>query len=147
MLVDVFFRRMFVVFVFWNIGTWWLGLPNSISALPDRCAHRRCACHAFVRERSLVEGVHWSQVWTVLEALALSPVLGFVLSAALYFGLSRTVHDKHLYEPARSIRRYGGCARSLSLLCTGVSFAHGTNDGQKSIGLIMSRIKPLRRYR
>ena len=85
-------------------------------ALPDRCAHRRRACHAFVRERSLVEGVHWSQVWTVLEALALSPVLGFVLSAALYFGSAEPCTTSIFTSRLRSIRRYGGCARSLFLL-------------------------------
>ena len=45
---------LFVAALFWNIGTWWLGLPNSSSHCL-RCAHRRRACHAFVRERSLVE--------------------------------------------------------------------------------------------
>jgi phosphate/sulfate permease len=57
--------------------------------------------NAVVRGRSLVEGVHWSQVWKVLEALAISPVLGFVLSAVIYFVLRRTVRDKRIYEPAK----------------------------------------------
>ena len=131
---------LFVAALFWNIGTWWLGLPNSSSHCLIGALIGVALGTAFVRERSLVEGVHWSQVWTVLEALALSPVLGFVLSAALYFGLSRTVHDKHLYEPAEKHPPIWWMRAVLILTCTGVSFAHGTNDGQKSIGLIMLTI-------
>jgi PiT family inorganic phosphate transporter len=131
---------LFVAALFWNIGTWWFGLPNSSSHCLIGALIGVALGNAFVRERSLVEGVHWSQVWTVLEALALSPVLGFVLSAALYFGLSRTVHDKHLYEPAEKHPPIWWMRAVLILTCTGVSFAHGTNDGQKSIGLIMLTI-------
>jgi inorganic phosphate transporter, PiT family len=81
--------------------------------------------------------VPWPQLWTVIEALALSPLLGFVLSGALYFLLRRTVHDKHLYEPVGDRPPVWWMRGILILTCTGVSFAHGTNDGQKSIGLIM----------
>ena len=72
--------------------------------------------------------------------MALSPVLGFILSAALYFALSRTVRDEHLYEPAGEHPPIWWMRGVLILTCTGVSFAHGTNDGQKSIGLIMLTI-------
>ena len=106
---------LFVAALFWNIGTWWFGLPNSSSHCLIGALIGVALGNAFVRERSLVEGVHWSQVWTVLETLALSPVLGFVLSAALYFGLSRTVHDKHLYEPAEKHPPIWWCARFLFL--------------------------------
>ena len=119
---------------------WWFGLPNSSSHCLIGALIGIALGNAFVRERSLIEGVHWSQVWTVLEALALSPVLGFVLSAALYFGLSRTVHDKRLYQPAGKEPPVWWMRGVLILTCTGVSFAHGTNDGQKSIGLIMLTI-------
>src|SRR5580658_1010561 len=91
---------LFVAALFWNIGTWWFGLPNSSSHCLIGALIGVALGNAFVRERGLADGVHWSQLWTVLEALALSPVLGFVLSVAVYFGLSRTVHDKHLYQPA-----------------------------------------------
>jgi PiT family inorganic phosphate transporter len=76
----------------------------------------------------------------VLEALALSPLLGFVLAGALYLLTRKTVHDKHLYEPAGDKPPVWWMRAILILTCTGVSFAHGTNDGQKSIGLIMLTI-------
>ena len=131
---------LFVAALFWNIGTWWLGLPNSSSHCLIGALIGVALGNAFVRERGLLEGVHWSQLWTVLEALALSPVLGFVLSAAVYFGLRRTVHDKHLYEPAGDHPPIWWMRAVLILTCIGVSFSHGTNDGQKSIGLIMLTI-------
>jgi PiT family inorganic phosphate transporter len=93
-----------------------------------------------LRARSLSYGVHWGQLWSVLQALALSPVLGFVLSGALYFILRRIAHDRHLYEPAKEGPPVWWMRGTLILTCTGVSVAHGTNDGQKSIGLIMLTI-------
>jgi PiT family inorganic phosphate transporter len=131
---------LFVAALFWNIGTWWFGLPNSSSHCLIGALIGVALGNALVHARSLVEGVHWPQLWTVLEALALSPVLGFVLSAALYLALSRTVRDKHLYEPAGEHPPIWWMRGVLILTCTGVSFAHGTNDGQKSIGLIMLTI-------
>jgi PiT family inorganic phosphate transporter len=84
--------------------------------------------------------VHWAQLWKVLEALALSPILGFVLAGALYFLCRRVFHDPHLYQPATDKPPIWWMRGILILTCTGVSFAHGTNDGQKSIGLIMLTI-------
>jgi PiT family inorganic phosphate transporter len=74
-------------------------------------------------------------------------VLGFVLSGVLYFILRRIAHDRHLYEPAKEGPPVWWMRGTLILTCTGVSVAHGTNDGQKSIGLIMLTIIGLfRRY-
>jgi PiT family inorganic phosphate transporter len=103
---------LFVAALFWNIGTWWFGLPNSSSHCLIGALIGVALGNALVHARSLVEGVHWPQLWTVLEALALSPLLGFVLAGALYWGISRTIHDKHLYESAGAVRRCGGCDRS-----------------------------------
>jgi PiT family inorganic phosphate transporter len=131
---------LFVSALFWNIGTWWLGLPNSSSHCLIGALIGVALGNALVRARSLGEGVHWGQLWTVLEALALSPILGLVLAGALYFGVSKTIHDRHLYEPAGDDPPVWWMRGILILTCTGVSFAHGTNDGQKSIGLIMLTI-------
>jgi PiT family inorganic phosphate transporter len=79
-------------------------------------------------------------LWKVIEALALSPILGFVFAAALYFVCRRKLKDPHLYEPATDRPPIWWLRGILILTCSGVSFAHGTNDGQKSIGLIMLTI-------
>ena len=74
---------LFVAALFWNIGTWWLGLPNSSSHCLIGALIGVALGNAFARARSLVEGVHWPQLWKVLEALAISPLLGFVLAGGL----------------------------------------------------------------
>jgi PiT family inorganic phosphate transporter len=128
---------LFLAALSWNVGTWWFGLPNSSSHCLIGSLIGVALGNAFARSRSVSEGVHWAQLWKVLEALALSPVLGFVLAGALYFLCRRTLHDEHLYQPATDKPPIWWMRGILILTCTGVSFAHGTNDGQKSIGLIM----------
>jgi inorganic phosphate transporter, PiT family len=131
---------LFVAALFWNIGTWWLGLPNSSSHCLIGAILGVALGNALIRDRSLADGVHWSQVGTVLKALAISPVLGAVLSALLYFVLRKTAHDKNLYKPAGEEPPVWWMRSILIFTCSGVSFAHGMNDGQKSIGLIMLTI-------
>jgi PiT family inorganic phosphate transporter len=131
---------LFVAALVWNIGTWWFGLPNSSSHCLIGALIGVALGNALARSRSLAAGVHWPQLWKVLEALALSPLLGFVLAGALYLLTRKTIHDKHLYQPAGDKPPIWWMRAILILTCTGVSFAHGTNDGQKSIGLIMLTI-------
>ncbi len=135
MLVAVFSAALF-----WNIGTWWLGLPNSSSHCLIGSLIGVAIGNVFARSRSLSDGVHWPQLWKVLEALAISPILGFVLAGLLYFVCRKTLHDEHLYRPAGDKPPVWWMRGILILTCSGVSFAHGTNDGQKSIGLIMLTI-------
>ena len=131
---------LFSAALFWNIGTWWFGLPNSSSHCLIGSLIGVAVGNAFVRSRSVADGVHWGQLWKVLESLALSPLLGFVLAGALYYLCRKFLHDKHLYEPVKDKPPIWWMRGILILTCSGVSFAHGTNDGQKSIGLIMLTI-------
>lgn len=131
---------LFVAALFWNVGTWWFGLPNSSSHCLIGALIGVALGNALIRARGFGEGVHWEQVWSVLKALALSPVLGFFLAGALYFLIRMVAHDRHLYEPTGDRPPVWWMRAILILTCTGVSFAHGTNDGQKSIGLIMLAI-------
>ncbi len=132
---------IFISALGWNVATWLLGIPNSSShaligalvgiAVEDTLRHGR----------PLGEGVDWHQVWSVLLSLLVSPVLGFGLALVAFWLLKRFVHDPHLYEPPKEGRPPVWWMRGILILtCTGVSFAHGTNDGQKSIGLIMLTI-------
>jgi PiT family inorganic phosphate transporter len=131
---------LFVAALIWNIGTWWLGLPNSSSHCLIGALIGVALGNAIVHSRRMTDGVHWHQLWTVLYALALSPILGFLLAGGLYLITRKTVHDKNLYQPATDHPPVWWMRGILILTCTGVSFAHGTNDGQKSIGLIMLTI-------
>jgi PiT family inorganic phosphate transporter len=131
---------LFVAALFWNIGTWWLALPNSSSHCLVGALIGVALGNAFAHSRSVAEGVHWPELWKVLEALAISPILGFVLAGGLYLLCRKTLHDKNLYKPVGDQPPIWWMRGILILTCSGVSFAHGTNDGQKSIGLIMLTI-------
>jgi inorganic phosphate transporter, PiT family len=131
---------LFIAALFWNIGTWWLALPNSSSHCLIGSLIGVAVGNAFARSRSVADGVHWPQLWKVLEALAISPILGFVLAGLLYLVCRKTLHDENLYKPVGDKPPIWWMRGILILTCSGVSFAHGTNDGQKSIGLIMLTI-------
>jgi PiT family inorganic phosphate transporter len=131
---------LFVAALSWNIGTWWFALPNSSSHCLIGALIGVAVGNSLVHSRSVSDGVHWAQLWRVLEALAISPLLGFVLAGALYFLCRKSLHDPHLYEPAGDKPPVWWMRGILILTCSSVSFAHGTNDGQKSIGLIMLTI-------
>lgn len=129
---------LFISALSWNFGTWALGIPNSSSHALIGSLVGVSVASSLREARPLHEGVDWSQIVKVLEALLISPVIGFV-GALLLFRLVRTlIKDPHLYMPPEGDRAPVWWMRTILILtCTGVSFAHGSNDGQKSIGLIM----------
>ena len=87
---------------------------------------------------SATSGVDLSQVMGVFKALLFSPLVGFAGSALLLIVMKMLFRQKKLYEPPDTSRPPPIWIRSLLILtCTGVSFAHGSNDGQKGMGLIM----------
>ncbi len=133
---------IFVAALFWNILTWAFGIPNSSSHCIIGALIGVAIGDALLQSRSVAQGVDWHQIFTVLEALALSPLLGFI-GAGLLYGILRLLVPKnnHLVEPPEDDKPPVWWMRGLLILtCTSVSFAHGTNDGQKSIGLIMLTI-------
>jgi PiT family inorganic phosphate transporter len=132
---------LFVAALFWNILTWAFGIPNSSSHCIIGALVGVAVSDALLHARKLAAGVDWQQIWKVLEGLAFSPVLGFFLAGGLYGILRLVVRRGHLLEPPEGGKPPVWWLRGLLFLtCTGVSFSHGTNDGQKSIGLIMLTI-------
>jgi inorganic phosphate transporter, PiT family len=88
-----------------------------------------------------VAGVDWTQVWGVLASLLVSPILGFGLALGVFLVFRAVIRQRQLFQPPQGEEPPVWWMRLLLVLtCTGVSFAHGTNDGQKSIGLIMLTI-------
>ena len=129
---------IFATALFWNVLTWAFGIPNSSSHCVIGALVGVACADALLQSRALSQGVDWHQIWTVLEGLAISPVLGLVLAGGLYGLLRVTVRKGHLFEPPKEGEPPVWWLRGLLVLtCTSVSFSHGTNDGQKSIGLIM----------
>lgn len=136
MLVSIFASALF-----WNVLTWAFAIPNSSSHCVIGSLIGVAAADALLKSRNLAQGIDWHQITTVLKALAVSPVLGFVIAGGLYWILRRVVRRGHLLEPPPAGKKPVLWLRALLITtCTTVSFSHGTNDGQKSIGLIMLTI-------
>jgi inorganic phosphate transporter, PiT family len=133
---------LFLSALFWNVGTWYLGIPNSSShALIGSLIGISITAALKGGSHTLNEGVDWQQIVKVLEALLVSPLLGFGFAFLLYSIIRRVLHDPALYKPPVAGESPPTWLRGILILtCTGVSFSHGSNDGQKSIGLIMLAI-------
>ncbi len=124
--------------IIWNLGTWWLGLPASSSHTLIGSIIGVGVANALIHGRTGTSGVDWDQAIKVGYSLLLSPVIGFVFAALLLLILKAVVKNRQLYTAPQSDAPPPLWIRSLLILtCTGVSFAHGSNDGQKGMGLIM----------
>jgi len=125
----------------WNLMTWWFGIPNSSSHCVIGSLVGIAIGDSFVHARELGHSVDWSQIWKVLRALAVSPLLGFVGALLLYFLIKSLVKMPEMYRAPTPEQTPNPIVQAvLVLTCTLVSFSHGSNDGQKSIGLIMLTI-------
>ncbi len=125
--------------ILWNLGTWWLGLPASSShTLIGSIIGVGLANQLMSAKGSGTSGVDWAQAAGVFRALLLSPVFGFVLAGGLLLVLKALIKIPALYKAPEGDAPPPFWIRALLILtCTGVSFGHGSNDGQKGMGLIM----------
>jgi phosphate/sulfate permease len=123
--------------VIWNLGTWYKGIPVSSShALIGSILGVGLANSLYVG-RGLA-GVNWTKAGEVGLALLISPLIGFGLAALLLLVMKRTLREPRLYIPPQGDDRPPGWVRGLLITtCGGVSMAHGSNDGQKGMGLIL----------
>lgn len=125
--------------VVWNLATWYVGLPNSSShALIGSILGVGFANQLISSGTGGTAGVDWGQAQKVLSSLLISPMIGFLGAMLLLYALKLLLKNPTLYRapegdapPPRGIRAL------LIFTCTAVSFAHGGNDGQKGMGLIM----------
>ncbi len=124
--------------IIWNLGTWYFGLPSSSSHTLIGSIIGVGVANAMLHGRSGVSGVDWDQALKVGYSLLLSPVVGFVCAALLLWIMKMFIRNRQLYQAPESPQPPPVWIRGLLILtCTGVSFAHGSNDGQKGMGLIM----------
>ena len=124
--------------ILWNLGTWWFGLPASSSHTLIGSIIGVGIANQLMNARSGTSGVDWAQAGKIGQSLLMSPVFGFALAATLFMLLKAIVKEKKLYEAPEGTEPPPFWIRGLLILtCTGVSFFHGSNDGQKGMGLIM----------
>ncbi len=134
---------LLIAAIIWNLGTWLLGLPASSSHTLIGSIIGVGVANALMRGRDGTSGVDWGKATEIGYALVLSPLVGFICAAALLYLAKLLVKRPELYAEPKA-RADGSPAKPplwiralLIFTCTGVSFAHGSNDGQKGMGLIM----------
>ncbi len=130
---------LLIAAIVWNLGTWWLGLPASSShTMIGSIIGVGLANQLMAPAGSGTSGVDWSQAMGVFRALLFSPIVGFIASALMLLAMRALVRNPKLYEAPTTDAPPPHWIRGLLVLtCTAVSFAHGSNDGQKGMGLIM----------
>ncbi|MEO5795390.1 MAG: inorganic phosphate transporter [Rhodoferax sp.] len=129
---------LLIAAIIWNLGTWLLGLPSSSSHTLIGSILGVGIANALMHGRDGTSGVDWAQATKIGYSLLLSPLVGFGCAALLLLALRAFVKNKALYEEPKGNKPPPLWIRALLVLtCTGVSFAHGSNDGQKGMGLIM----------
>jgi PiT family inorganic phosphate transporter len=124
--------------IFWNLLTWWMGLPSSSShaLIGGLCGSALAASnnnwHVIIWAQPSQQ--HWwlgkGLLWKVIVPMITSPLAGLVLGAVfmslLYFLLQNARPTK--------VNRFFGVAQIFSAGSMGVM--HGTNDAQKTMGII-----------
>jgi len=129
---------LLIAAIMWNVGTWYFGLPASSSHTLIGSIIGVGITNALLHGRDGTSGVDWSQATNIGYALLLSPMFGFLLAAVLLVVLKFVVRKAALYaEPIGNQPPPWWIRGILILTCTLVSFFHGSNDGQKGMGLIM----------
>lgn len=123
--------------ILWNLGTWYLGLPASSSHTLIGSILGVGVAHSFLAGR-LGHGVNWKKVEEIGLSLVVSPIIGLCAAALLVLLARKLLPTPSLHEPPKEGKAPPWWIRTLLVgTCTGVSFAHGSNDGQKGIGLMM----------
>ncbi|AVH64735.1 MULTISPECIES: inorganic phosphate transporter [unclassified Nostoc] len=125
--------------IMWNLGTWYLGLPASSShTLIGSIMGVGLANSMLSSGHVFGEGVNWAKAQEVFTSLLVSPIVGFTCAALLLLLAKILIKRPELYRAPDHGKAPPTWVRGLLILtCTGVSFAHGSNDGQKGMGLIM----------
>lgn len=130
---------MLIAAILWNLGTWFLGIPASSSHTLIGSILGVGIMNYLLHAGNGASGVDMDQVIKVGKALLFSPLIGFAF-AAVVFLLVKKIFKKQLelFQPPEGNKPPPPMIRAILIFtCTGVSFAHGSNDGQKGMGLIM----------
>jgi phosphate/sulfate permease len=128
--------------IVWNLGTWYFGIPSSSSHTLVGAILGVGLGYALLPDSNHVgPALNWDKVKSVFSGLLMAPVIGFTLAIFMMWVLrqltSKPVRKKIFDEPKPGKKPPIWVRWLLIVTCGLVSFAHGNNDGQKGIGLVM----------
>jgi phosphate/sulfate permease len=123
--------------IIWNLGTWYFGLPSSSSHTLIGSILGVGLAYSWV-QGSLGAGVNWDKAQEIMLFLIISPLFGFTMAIILMKSFQQFIKSKTFFsEPPKDIPP-PITTRLLSILTsTLISLFHGSNDGQKGVGLVM----------
>jgi PiT family inorganic phosphate transporter len=129
---------LLIAAIIWNLGTWWFGLPSSSSHTLIGSVIGVGLMNQIMGGPNGTSGVDWGQATKIGYSLLASPAFGFILAGGLLLLAKQLIRVPALYKAPDGNRAPPFYIRALLVLtCTLVSFFHGSNDGQKGMGLIM----------
>lgn len=128
---------LIITAIIWNLATWYIGIPCSSSHTLIGSIFGVGLAFYFLPGVSTY-ALNWSKVLDVGLSLLISPVFGFAFALLLMYILRKTVKNKIIFREPPAKKAPPMWIRTILILtCTSVSYAHGSNDGQKGVGLIM----------
>lgn len=129
---------LLITAIAWNFGTWYLGIPASSSHTLIGSIIGVGLAFSFIAPDQSISYVNWKKASEIGMSLLFSPLLGFSLAIMLMYLLKQVISNKQIFkEPLPGTHPPAWIRGILILTCSGVSFAHGSNDGQKGVGLMM----------
>ena len=130
---------MLIAAILWNLGTWFMGIPASSSHTLIGSILGVGIMNYLLHSGAGASGIDMEQVMKVGKALLFSPLIGFAFAAVLFLLVKKIFRKQlELFHPPEGNKPPPPLIRAILIFtCTGVSFAHGSNDGQKGMGLIM----------
>lgn len=130
--------------IIWNLGTWYFGIPASSSHTLIGSILGVGLANTLLTDVALSQGVNWQKAIDIGISLLLSPLAGFLVASLMLLLLklwkpSSSMHSSPVQRKAHIGKKHPPFWNRLVLVLSamGVSFVHGSNDGQKGIGLIM----------
>ncbi|WP_447829680.1 inorganic phosphate transporter [Aeromonas salmonicida] len=130
--------------IVWNLGTWFLGIPASSSHTLIGSILGVGGAYAWLNHQPLTQGINVAKAIDIMLSLIISPTVGFIVAALLLFAMKRVWLGSKIHKtPEERLlvdgKKHPPFWARLTLVASamGVSFVHGSNDGQKGIGLVM----------
>jgi phosphate/sulfate permease len=128
---------LIITAIVWNLATWYIGLPCSSSHTLIGSIFGVGIAFMLLPGSHAVS-LNWPKMGDAILALFISPVIGFGLAFGLMYLLQKLIRNKDVFKAPTTKKPPPLLIRSIIVLTsTCVSFAHGSNDGQKGIGLVM----------
>lgn len=128
----------------WNLGTWYFGLPASSSHTLIGAILGVGVANSMINHVPLSQGINFTKAFQVGLSLLCSPLLGCLIAGVIVLALRYLYPISNIHKTPLQRHQMEGKKHPpfwtrflLVISAMGVSFAHGSNDGQKGVGLIM----------